>query len=294
MNLRSTLTTSALAVSGLGLTWFAGDKLQEKGNFDYRPNPLGLKASPYGQVIAMAIQTPIDADWHGGLEVHGLPDEDGEHDHGDCAHEDHHSEPPADEPPATLLTKLSTAVKKRTNPNPPTLGHQLYLRREIEKKLRFAYELDPSHYANYNTYHLFLVEPELGTSKETAMLVRTHAVYLAEQTIRYCLRETNDPRPALTAAAAAYNILETKFIEVGEHSTADMRKQLSVMDFCLKRHFEMLEESIENENWSRLSDMRQSEILERSRFSLKLREAAEKTIVRLESAESSTASHDPS
>lgn len=332
--LRSTLTTTGLALTGLGMMWYAGGKLQQKGGFDFQPNPLGLKASPYGQVIAMAIQTPIDADWHGGLEIHDSPagaDDHAHHDHSDhdcdhhgpdcdhsghetCTHDhsecehaapehDHdshlcsdpgcgHDHGPAE--PDSLLGRLSQAVTRRTNPNPPTAGHQFYLRREIEKKLRFAYELDPSHYANYNTYHLFLVEPELGTSDETRALSRDHANSLAEHTIRYCLRETVDPRPALTAASAAYNLLEGMFVSTEKPDTIEMRKQLAVIDFCLKRHFELLGESTSNGNWERLSEMRQSEVLERSNFALKLREAAEKTIVRLESPEPATANHDPS
>ncbi|MEM1085054.1 MAG: hypothetical protein AAGI48_13160 [Verrucomicrobiota bacterium] len=295
MNLRSSFTTSVLGLTGLGMAWYAGGELRDKGNFDYRPNPLGLKASPYGQVIAMAIQTPIDADWHGGLEVHDLPGEDGESEGGHHHGHDHdhgHSHEVAE--PTSLLGKLHLAATRRTNPNPPTAGHQFYLRREIEKKLRFAYELDPSHYANYNTYHLFLTEPELGTSEETQRMIRNGAVDLAEKTIQYCLRETTDPRPALTASSAAYNVLETKFIETGKHSTEDMRKQLAVIDFCLKRHFELLEQFIADGHWEQLSGMRQSEIAERSNFALKLREAAEKTILRLENPDQSTASTDPS
>jgi hypothetical protein len=67
-----------------------------------------------------------------------------------------------------------------------------------------------------------------------------------------------------------------------------------VIDFCLKRHFELLEESITNGTWERLSEMRQAEVLDRSNFALKLREAAEKTIARLENPGNSTVSHDPS
>lgn len=318
MNLCSTITTSALALTGLGLAWYAGGQLQGKGSFDYHPNPLGLKASPYGQVIAMAIQAPIDADWHGALEIHDMPsgaeephdnsvceDESCDHDHGhelakhdegcsdsDCTH-DHGA---TSQPTGSLIDRLSKAVTQRNNPNPPTAGHKFYIRRQIEKKLQFAYELDPSHYANYAAYNLFLTQSSLGTAEDSQEEVTRKVTLLAEGTIRYCLHETSDPRPALTAASAAYNILERQFINPETHSNSEMRELLGVMDFCLKRYFELLQESIDNNNWSLLSEMRQNEVLSRSKFALKLREATEQTIVRLEKEKSvgATVQHDQS
>jgi len=319
MNARTLVATSALAFAGAGLWAVAGGRLEQTGGFDYQPNPLGLKRSPYGQVLAMAIQAPIDADWHGGIELHGsgCGHSDCEHEHhshsGDCDHEDHevelaqHAEHHHDcddphcghdhsdtEAPSSLLERLHLAVTRRTNPNPPTPGHKFYLRGEIEKKLRFAYELDPSHYANYNAYHLFLTHNELGTSGESYDAASLHAASLAKATIRYCLADQNDPRPALTAASAAYNILEIMVSRPADHEIAAMREQLGVLDFCLHRHFELLDASTRDGSWSLLSQMRQNEVLERSKLTLKLREAADKTIARLEKESATTASHDPS
>ena len=69
MNARTHITTAALALAGAGMWHYAGTALNEEGRFENQPNPLGIKRSPYGQVLAMAIQTPIDGDWHGGLQV---------------------------------------------------------------------------------------------------------------------------------------------------------------------------------------------------------------------------------
>lgn len=343
MNARTHITTAALALAGAGMWYFAGTALNEAGRFENQPNPLGIKRSPYGQVLAMAIQTPIDGDWHGGLEVHdhdhtGSCDHHGAHaepedhhascDHGDCGHDHHasdhgdcdhggcdHSKPASHKdahaghdhdgcdgcggcgadspaPEHSLLNRLELAVSRRTNPNPPTAGHQFYLRREIEKKLRFAYELDPSHYANYNSYHLFLTQRQLGTSALPREQVRENANALADHTIRYCLRESHDPRPALTATSAAYNVLEQMLLaEEGDFTIDNMRKQLEVIDFCILQHVELLNASIENGHWELLSPQRQQEVLDRSKFSMKLRDSAVKAIERREADQHTTASH---
>ena len=65
MNPRTIAINISLAVSGVALWSYGAKRLASEGDFDYRPNPLGLKMSPYGQVIALAVQGGIDSDWHG-------------------------------------------------------------------------------------------------------------------------------------------------------------------------------------------------------------------------------------
>lgn len=321
MNTRTHLTTAALALVGAGTWYVAGNALSEAGRLENQPNPLGLKRSPYGQVLAMAIQTPIDGDWHGGLEIHdhgpeghshdhhGHHDHDHGHSHGPqdlhgLVHADHgEEEHPADDhgndAPAPVqkddlpfLSRLEYAVSKRNNPNPPTPGHQWYLRREIEKKLRFAYELDPSHYANYNSYNLFLTQDALGTEALSRDGVRKRVFALADHTVRYCLRETSDSRPALTAASAAYNSLEQMLLaEPGTYPISRMHEQLKLIELCIQRHVELLNLSLENRQFELLSPQRQAEVLDRSRFAMKLHESAAKAIERREANLHSTASH---
>ena len=353
---RNNITTLALALAGVGLCAFSGPRLKDDGGFVYDPNPLGIKRSPYGQVIAMAIQTPIDADWHGGIEIHdhapgescseceghgdshtdhshhdhGCSHDGCSHDHhahaehtdcesGECDHDhghhhdhaasdshehiaeggcsdpechDHHAEEPAESTTRklTLLSKLNQAVSKRTNPNPPTTAHRLYLRREIEKKLKFAYDLDPSHYANYNSYNLFLTQSTLGTHGLPQDEITRMVEKLADHTIRYCLAEEHDPRPALTATSAAYNVLERMLtIENEQNTTERMREQLEIMDFCMRRHFTLLDAAVNDGSFALFSPMRQDEILKRSQFAVRLRESALEAIVRREQPETSTA-----
>ncbi len=309
---RSAIVTASLALVGAGVWSYAGARLAHDGKFEFQPNPLGIKRSPYGQVIAMAFQAPVDKDWHGGIEIHDGPhdhecedahcdhdhsahdhsnheacEDPDHHDHGhdhsdaevcDCGHD--HADAPASE--SHLLDRLESAVTMRTNPRAPTEAHKFYLRREIEDKLRFAYELDPSHYANYACYHLFLKEESLGTYRHAKGEKTRLMIDLAEKTMRYCLQQNHsDPRPALTGSAAAYNILEIMLeAEPGVYSIQDFDRRIAEFDHCLKRHFDLLGHSIESGRWDLLSPARQQEIQQRGKFTLKLRETVIATLAR--------------
>lgn len=279
MNLRNLVINASLAVSGVALWSYGATQLASGGDFDYRPNPLGLKMSPYGQVIALAVQGGIDSDWH------GVEDRRSGESCGTCGH-DHGADPgecQAGEKPepaeVSFIARIEDAVSERTNPRPATSGHKFYLRRQIEDRLRFAYELDPSNYANYNSYHLFLTEPSVGTRRVLTDRVLT----LARLTIDYSLREASDPRPALTAASAAGNILELMFLHRENHGIGQMKEQLQILDYSLNRHRELATRWIESGDFQNLSPARQEEMLDRLDFVTKVRDAADETIRRLSS-----------
>jgi hypothetical protein len=252
------------------------------------PNPLGLKRSPYGEVLAMAMQSPINLVWHSGVTGHehhhhapGEPcNEENEHEHGD----DGDAKPQA--PPSgplgsyqVYLEELNGAADLRTNSKPATEAHRFAMRRKVEDQLRFAYELDPSHYGNYTAYHFILTQTDLGTRPE----LTRQAMALTEETIQYCLSRTDDPRPSLTAAAAIENELLIFFNEPARHPIPEMRRKLDLLDNCLARHRKLREEWIQSGNWNLISHARQEEIDERYRFASKLRDAAATTIQRLTS-----------
>lgn len=246
-------------------------------------NPFGINTSPYGEVFAMAMQGPIDVYWHGT-------------ERSSSGHEGHdHSHSHSDQNEATAapsgrfgdrarhyLDGLTEASVARTNPKPASEKHSRYIRRQIENKLRFAYELDPAHYANYNSYHFFLTEPKLGTRPE----LTPGAAKLAERTIHYCLKKTDDPRPALTAAAATENLLELMFNdqlkEKPHFTTAQMRQYLGLLDQCIARYNTISNEWTRTGNWSLLSDQRRLECKDRYHFILQVRHSSEETIRRLE------------
>src|SRR5690606_3062135 len=101
-----------------------------------------------------------------GVETAGArktTDCDSDHTHGDDCAGHGPVKAAGDSPKLGWIDRLDQAASERTNPRPRTPAHTFYLRRQAEDKLRIAYELDPSNYANYNSYHLFLTEPQVGT-----------------------------------------------------------------------------------------------------------------------------------
>lgn len=277
---------SSIAMStgliGLGaLAWaYAGGPLVKKPDLAAPLNPMGINRSPYGEVFAMAMQTPISSNF------------DGIWASGRTAQSD--SEPKASiaetEKPATtgiknfesLLTTLESSLNVRTNPKPASPAHKLYLRSQVENKLRFAYNLDPSHYANYNSLHFFLTEPQLGTRPE----LTPSAAKLADETIQYCLKQEDDPRPALTAAAACTNVLHLMFTdrqnEKPIYTIAQMRQYLDLLNHSIDRYDKIAAQWDQSKQWDLISPQRVNECEERIYFIRNIRNAADKTIIRFE------------
>jgi hypothetical protein len=279
----SNLLTAGLLGSGVIAWALAGRPLVENPDLDVPLNPLGINGSPYGEVFAMAMQGPIDAHFHGVLASGSSHS----HANGESCDSCDRSHKPATDPLASgrlegLLASMQTAVATRTNPKAASEAHKRFLRRQIEDKLRFAYHLDPSHYANYNSLHFFLTEPQLGTRPE----LTPSAAKLAEETIHYCLKREDDPRPALTAAAATSNILELMFNDrlnaEPKFTTVQMRQYLNLLDHCIGRYVTIARKWEETRNWELLSPQRVQECEDRIHFILKFREAAEGAIVRFE------------
>jgi hypothetical protein len=154
----------------------------------------------------------------------------------------------------------------------------------VEDRLRMAWELDPSNYANYNAYQLFLTEPSVGTRP----VITDKVIELARLTIGYCFREESDPRPALTAASAAGNILELMFIHQQDFTIDQMREQLKVADHAISRHHELKARWIRSGDLERLSPARIEEMETRLIFVQRMRDASEKTIQRLSSTDISS------
>lgn len=279
-------------VGGVFAWALAGRELIANPALETQLNPMGINGSPYGEVVAMAMQGPIQANFDGAMirggianevknETSGIPESNGA----------------ADEDPISMLkngyvsflSSLGKVAEVRTNPKTPSQAHRRYLRRQAENKLRFAYQLDPSHYANYNSLHFFLTEPQVGTRPE----LTPSAAKLADQTIQYCLKQEMDPRPALTAAAAATNILQLMFDDKrtggNNYTTVQMRQYLNLLDYCIGRYVRISLEWDKSKNWDLLSPQRISECDDRFQFIRKIRDACEKTIVRIEGSSPSTA-----
>lgn len=282
----SNVLSLLLLGAGAGAWALSVQSLTREPDLRIPPNPLGLKRSPYGEVLAMAMQSPINLVWHSGVTGH-------EHHHhapgepcNEEQHEHDHEETVAAAPSTgslgfyqAYLSELNDAAELRTNHKATTEAHRFAMRRKVEDQLRFAYELDPSHYGNYNAYHFFLTQPTLGTRPE----LTRQAMTLTEDTIEYCLSRNDDPRPALTAAAAIENELLIFFSDSARYPLSEMRRKLGLLDTSLARHRELRKQWVQSGNWNLISPARQEEIDERYRFALKLRDAAAATIQRLAS-----------
>lgn len=285
------IATVALVGLGAALWSYGAHRLGSDDGMRFKPNPLGLKMSAYGQVIGMAMQGPIDLIWHEGEGHHHA-----DHDHADCdAHCDHHvhddeatdhaaiaaaagTDPkPLRERVKHHLEELDSATSHRTNPNANSAAHKRYLRRQIENRLRTAYEFDPSNYGTYNAYHLFLSESQLGTTNAHGQQI----LRLSELTIDYCRRKTNDPQPALTAAAAAHDGLAIMFREPESYPRERFDRNLAIIDNSLARHLRILRQREADGSIELISTIRRGEMAQRFRLLLRLREADDATIRRI-------------
>lgn len=290
----STITIFLLATGISVFAWTATRLLTDKQAIPPL-NPLGVNRSPYGEVFAMAMQAPIDSTFH-------MAWDGGGHRHsgnGSCETCDRRFSLTALKTGGgfrmeKLLALLEEAAEQRTNSKPVTAAHRFFLRRQTENKLRFAWNLDPAHYANYTSLHFFLTEPQLGTRPQ----LTPTAAKLAADTISYCLTRTDDPRPALTAAAAASNVLELMFNDRAfrpgqppRFTVAQMRENLALLDFCIARHRKISTAWERSGNWKNLSPQRIAECQDRLSFVLKFREAAVDTIARLDTGSAPPRSH---
>ncbi|MDX1679216.1 MAG: hypothetical protein R3242_00675 [Akkermansiaceae bacterium] len=273
-------SAACIAAGVASLVWI-GPRLSQRKELNFPLNPFGINRSPYGEVAAMAVQGPISTDFNVGM--YGVARQKKSEQEGD-------KQANSNKPKGLrsgllgnihrLIEDMRIAHVQRTNPRPASEALKTHLRSEAEDKLRFAYRLDPSHYASYTALHFFLVEGISGDYKK----LTPEAAKLAEDTIEYCLSIDNDPRPALTAAAACNNILQLMFesYKRGEdqYSIAQMEAVLKRFDQCVAAYNRIAQEWLDKGNWERLSDQRVGDIQERYQFNLRMRQTAKDTIER--------------
>jgi len=285
---RQHLICAAVIGGGMVAMAVAARPLADHEALDYPTNPLGVNRSPYGEVFAMAMQGPIDTYWTQGELARLAPGV--VRSNPQSAANDVQDRPAASLPWNTrlrvFLEKLDEASTARTNPHVGSKQLDLHIRRQVENKLRFGYRLDPAHYGNYNSYHFFLSEPAIGTRR-----ILTPAVaQLARETVLYGLAEEHDPRPSLTAAAAATNIIHLMFAdrhkETPAFTAAQMRETLDLLDHCIARHLAIRETWVAAGHHELLSPMRFNEMEDRFDFVLRIRDAAEPAVARFEAEES--------
>jgi hypothetical protein len=270
------LITACLIGTGVAAWAFAGRPLVTNKDLAVPLNPLGLNRSPYGEVIAMAMQGPVENYFNVAMGFQGR-------------YQAKQEVQPAVAPPKLsplaqlnrMVSDLDKVIALRTNPKPPSDAQKLYLRRQSEDKLRFAYNLDPSHFANYTALHFFLTEGITTRKESTAQITK-----LADDTIDYCLKQNDDPKAALTAAAAATNILHMLFLDqrnaAPQFALADMHKCVAKIDLCIANYNTISTRWDKTNQWETLSPDRVAECQERIQFLEKLRYAGEQGIISLE------------
>ena len=289
MSRASSIAISAGLIGAGALAWaLAARPLSQNADLAAPLNPFGIKRSPYGEVFAMAMQGPIDTEFSIGM--FGIAP--GQHQQGakvspentiaSTASKSHREPVSVNGILRKTLNTMEQGATTRTNPKSPGQALKRHLRRQAEDKLRFTYELDPSHYANYNALHFFLTEPGIGTRPE----LTPSAAKLAEQTIDYCLKQEHDPRPALTAAAACTNILHLMFADRSsaqpKFNTEQMRHCINQLDVCIARYESISHQWNQQHRWQLLSSQRVTECQDRYTFICRIRDAADETIKNFE------------
>jgi hypothetical protein len=166
-----------------------------------------------------------------------------------------------------VIKQMEANTHRKTNDEPLSIVHRQHLQGEIEDKLRFAYELDPTNYTNYGNYHLFLYTSSFGraTADEEA------ALSLARHTYSLCMLDTMDPASSVTAASAAYNIISHIGRHHSNYSISEAKQSLENFDHCIDQYFNILSAALLEGRvipQSRLAEMK-----ERVSYLSKLRKA---------------------
>ncbi len=289
-------------VLGAGLWGGMAQKFDADDQLSYKPNVACMKGSPYGKILALAMQGPIDFYWHKGKthedeailkkEGHqhdagcaeGCDDHAG-HDHGQADHNEHgencgcdaHDEnqqsvvegkhDPFRTRAKQQIKKMAAAAHRKTNGQALSPVHQKYLEGVTEDKLRLAYELDPSNYTNYGNYHLFIATTTYGRSNADD----DAALKLAMRTLEFCKKDRSDPASWVTAASAAYNVI----CHIGnyheQYTVPEAKESLAEFDFCIREYVRLRHDALRHDRI--VSEKRLTEMETRAKYLTKLRQA---------------------
>lgn len=176
------------------------------------------------------------------------------------------------------LQVLRVAHNTRTNPLGNSAIHKHYIRREVEKKLALTYQMDPTNYASYGAYFLFLSESSLSNREESV----NQALRLAEMTVHYCVRDKNDSQALLTGSAAAHDVVQLVVTIAGAAGNQHAARYVAVAEQLLDGFEQRSLEMAFDGTWENFSDLRRAEMTERGRLLRKLLEADRKTLLRLQ------------
>lgn len=236
-------------------------------------NPLALNSSPYGMLLSSLLQQPMNVEWHKGIEIHEAKQKDDhDHDEGSEKSAHHHKDGEhCDECDGIVarvfdstsgvpllirlsaeLEKLNKASTSRTNTAPISPAHKLYIAQNIEKKMLIAYNLDPTSYAAYDVYFLFLTENIVSGLVGADQIKQ--AQLITKHTLELSAREQVNPLPALSAALATFNIFMMSF-ETGKPKDVALNQMLNTKISEYLEKYQNLKAIAENEgSWKQVPD----------------------------------------
>ena len=165
------------------------------------------------------------------------------------------------------------AVKNtRHNPLANSEAHKYFIRREVEKKLMLTYSMDPTNYASYGAYFLFLSESALSDREQSVK----QAIRLSQATVEACIREQNSASALLTGAAASHDMGQMLIRNGGEKAGAYANQYFNATEEFLNGFEQVALQMAFDGTWEQFSENRRGEMSERARLLRKLLEADRK------------------
>ncbi|MDA0766376.1 MAG: hypothetical protein O3A87_03390 [Verrucomicrobia bacterium] len=160
----------------------------------------------------------------------------------------------------------------RRNPYANTAAHKYFIRREMERKLMLTYRMDPTNYASYGAYFLYLSESSLSDREASIK----QALRLSQATVKFCLAEQESATALLTGAAAAHDAVQL-LINTGDAEARRYAEQyVRVAEQCLEGFEQQALQMAFDGTWEKFSKLRQQEMTERARLVRKLVESDRK------------------
>ena len=277
----------ALFFGGIFLVMLAGGVRDLDSHLS---NPLAIRGSGYGMTLARLSQDTVDRVWHMGVEQnshHHHPNLDNHCDCASCRSEVKRSRDPRlllnrgkpgpPPPPPSLVERahdfingLQHASNQRSSKYSLSERHKLTAARQIEKKLRNSYLMDPTNYGVYEAYYLFLTTHDLGGATAES---RDRAREISHQTISKASFETENPEALLTAAAAALNLffldLQEQKATGGSLSQSRIERHSDLIAELINRYESIRAQRMKEGTWNAIGEARRAEIAERARFARK-------------------------
>jgi len=216
-------------------------------------NPLAVKRSPYGALVAGLMKRSMHDYWHAG--------QSGQH----AQHQRAPNPASREEGGAANLAWLNKAVSRLsaleeqrmlpTSKMPISNAHKRYLDAAANAQLRAAYWLDPGDAALYEISHYAVM-----ASAENPETGRIRAEQLAAQTIEHALSDQGGMSAALTGAGAAINLLNNDMVAGSGVAGDVVLGHWALLSECLKRYALLRGQAAAEGWWEEIPEIRRGEI----------------------------------